>query len=536
MSPAAALGWEFGRRHRWGWAAVGAYFVMMIAIKSWAFAAGQTLTIEDDESFGLFVMGPLSATLLYTIVVFTFGFSGDIAARESMFPARLLRLPISTSALTWWPMLLGAVTIVAVWFIARSLLILPPEFSVPVFYPAVLGVAFLGWAQAAIWMPYGMRGARIVVTALWLVTIDAIVIVAYALQAREWVICAIIAPQIPVAWLVARNAVARARRGDVPDWGRSRAIAGAGPPVVPFGSAARAQLWFEWRRHGLNLPALVAMVIPFELALFFTTGGAPSLIFLILLGVLVTPAFLAKAAGATVSRSGSREHELPVILATRPLRSGELVGSTLRVTVASTIITWSMVAIGTAVAMMLSGTWAVLTDRVARSTAAIGAPRTAALMGLIVVVLVLSTWRQLVQSLYVGLTGREWLAKANVFGTLFLLFLLLPFMKWTWGNKRVIGIIWDAIPVTLFVLAALKTVLAIGVYRGLSRRGVMSDGALLATAGLWCAMVLALYATFVWFWDTTLLPRYVLALIAIMIVPLVRISAAPLAFDWNRHR
>ena len=536
MSPAAAIGWEFGRRHRWGWAAVAAYFVFMIAVKSWAFATGHTLTIEDDESFGLFVMGPLSATLLYTIVVFTFGYSGDIAGRESMFPARLLRLPISTNALTWWPMLFGAITIAAVWLIARHLLILPTNFTVPVLYPAVLGVAFLGWAQAAIWMPYGLRGARVVITALWLVVIDAIVILAYALHASEWVMCLFIAPQIPVAWLVARHAVARARRGDVPSWSRTRATSTSGLVVAPFASATRAQLWFEWRRHGLNLPALVAMVVPFELALFYTTGGAPSLIYLILLGVLVTPAFLAKAAGATVSRSGSRDHALPAILATKPLRSGELVAATLKVTMASTIITWVLVAVATTIVMMLSGTWAVLTDRVARSAAAIGMPRTVAIIVVISVVVLFSTWRQLIQSLYVGMTGREWLAKANVFGTLFLLFLLLPFMEWSWGNPRAIGRMWDAIPVTMFVLAIAKTVSAIAVYRALSRRRVMSDGALLVSAGLWSAAVLALYATFVWFWDTPLFPRYVLALLAILIVPLARVSAAPLAFDWNRHR
>ena len=39
-----------------------------------------------------------------------------------------------------------------------------------------------------------------------------------------------------------------------------------------------------------------------------------------------------------------------------------------------------------------------------------------------------------------------------------------------------------------------------------------------------------------WLVPTLLLPTYLLALIAVLGVPLVRLSAAPLAVAWNRHR
>ena len=90
--------------------------------------------------------------------------------------------------------------------------------------------------------------------------------------------------------------------------------------------------------------------------------------------------------------------------------------------------------------------------------------------------------------------------------------------------------------VILAILVTLKTIVALGVYRALARRRVLTEGALVASAALWCAGVLALYGTAVWFWDTTLLPHYVMATMAILVVPLARASAAPLAFDWNRHR
>ena len=53
---------------------------------------------------------------------------------------------------------------------------------------------------------------------LWLGTIDTIAILALHFNARESLMLGILAPQIPLAYLVARFAVARARRGDVPDW------------------------------------------------------------------------------------------------------------------------------------------------------------------------------------------------------------------------------------------------------------------------------------------------------------------------------
>ena len=64
----------------------------------------------------------------------------------------------------------------------------------------------------------------------------------------------------------------------------------------------------------------------------------------------------------------------------------------------------------------------------------------------------------------------------------------------------------------------------------------MSDRTLVAGAALWSGVVLALYGVFVWLLSTPLFPRYVLALVAILAIPLARLSAAPLALAWNRHR
>ena len=72
-----------------------------------------------------------------------------------------------------------------------------------------------------------------------------------------------------VAWRVAYVGVRNARRGDVPDWHGSSGLRQLADWLPrrrrPFASAARAQVWFEWRRNGNSLPVMTAAVLPFML-------------------------------------------------------------------------------------------------------------------------------------------------------------------------------------------------------------------------------------------------------------------------------
>ena len=119
----------------------------------------------------------------------------------------------------------------------RALAVWPSDVNVPTVWPALLAASLLAWTQALTWMPYPMRGLRVIVTVLWLVMIDAVVMLALNLKASEPVMLAILAPHVPLAYLAARFAVARARRGDVPDWQRdvARRDIAPGRPVSEDG-------------------------------------------------------------------------------------------------------------------------------------------------------------------------------------------------------------------------------------------------------------------------------------------------------------
>jgi hypothetical protein len=70
----------------------------------------------------------------------------------------------------------------------------------------------------------------------------------------------------------------------------------------------------------------------------------------------------------------------------------------------------------------------------------------------------------------------------------------------------------------------------------LYRLRVFRDRTLVVGAAIWVVAVLTLYGVLVWFVDTPIFPRYFLALVAILAIPLARLSAAPMALAWNRHR
>src|SRR6058998_3360462 len=541
-SPAAAVAWQFRRRHRWGLIALIGYLFVLAMIKLVILERGQRVDL-DDESFAFLVVVPLTATFLYFLSVFSFGLSGDLAARQSMYPARIFTLPVTTAALAGWPMLYGTVAMAILWLATRLLAVWPSGVEVPVVWPALGAAALLAWTQALTWMPYGLPGIRLIVAVLCLAALDTVVLLAVHFKAGEPTMVPILGPQVPLAYLVARFAVARARRGEVPDWRgmfarpASNAVLTRGRDHFP--SPAWAQAWFEWRRHGRSLPALVGLLLPFELALLWLAKDAPAFVFEILFLATVTPPFMAACTAWTVSQPNPQVRDfcgVPPFIATRPLTSAELIAAKLKMAMWSSLAAWLLVLVAMPLALEWSGTWSVVTERARHMNDAIGTPRAATVVLLILAGFIVATWKQLVQSLHIGLTGREWIVKGSVLLTLTLLILLGPIVEWIIDTRSVQRALWNALPLILAGLVGMKMSAAGWIATRLDRSRLLSDRALVLGAACWLVAVLALYGVLVWFFSTPFVARYVLALIAILAVPLARISAAPLALAWNRHR
>jgi hypothetical protein len=534
-SAAGAFAWQF-RRYLWPLVPMTGYLVVMgLALPS---IIGDRPVRFGDEVAAM-VLVPFSILFFYYLAAFSFGLTGDLGARQSIYPARMFTLPITSAALAGWPMLYGAGAMVT---LLLTTIVLSRELwriDVPVLWPTALGAVFLAWTQALTWMPYGIAGMRVALTVAWLIMLDAVVITAIELRISEASMVAFLAPQLPLAYLTAWYAVARARRGEVPDWrvfgrdGRRQRYQRA------FAGPAQAQAWFEWRRSGRSLPMMVAFVLPFFAALLFIPGNdTQPVVFATMAAMLLTPPVMAGFA-AGMSRPNPNASDplaLSGIEATRPVTTAALVAARLRMTLSSTLSAWFLVAIGMPVALLLSNTWPIVNERARAFIAFVGEPRAFATIGLVLVLLIASTWQKLVQRLYIGLTGRAWIIKSSGFVTVFLLIVIWPVIAWLRRDAHARVWLWENLPASLAVLAAIKTCVALWVAITLYRTRSVADRVLVAGALGWVTLVLALYALLVWMVDTAYVPRYIFLLAAILAVPLARVSAAPLALGWNRHR
>src|SRR5436853_231441 len=488
-SPAVAIGWALLRRHRWGLIAVAGYLFVVATIRFLVLEPGEPVPV-DSGRFAAMVSVPLTTTFVYLLAVFSFGFAGDLAARHSMYPARMFTLPVTNAALVGWPMLYGTVAMAILWLAARLLAVWPSGIEIPLIWPALLAAALLAWTQALTWMPYGLPGIRLIVAVLCLAALDTVVLLAMHFKAGEPMMLGILAPQVPLAYLVARFAVARARRGDVPDWRGLSARSGDIADLLPrprdhFSSPERAQVWFEWRRHGRSLPALVGLVLPFELALLWLAKDAPAFVFEILFLALITPPFMAAFTAWTVSQPNPQVRDsygVPPFIATRPLTSAELIAAKLKMAMWSTLAAWLLVLVAMPLALEWSGTWSVVTERARRMNDAIGTPRAATVVLLILAGFIVATWKQLVQSLHIGLSGREWIVKGSVLLTLTFLILLGPIVEWIIDSPSGQRALWNALPLILAGLVGLKMSAAAWIATSLDRSRLVGDGARVAGA------------------------------------------------------
>ena len=543
-SAALAIGWEFRRRHLWPLIAIAVYLLFLAAIKLLGLGPEAQIRFVPPDERAAAIIAPLSTTYFYCLAVFSFGLAGDFSARQSIFPARMFALPVKTPALVGWPMLYGTAAAALLWLAPALLARWPWGIEAPLIWPALLLAAFLAWTQALTWMPYGLPGMRVIVTVLWLAALDAVVIGAIYYHADERLMIAILAPQLPLAYLVAWFAVARARRGDVPDW---RGVFARGTKFAEtrgvrgehFASPGRAQLWLEWRRHGRSLPAVMAILLPFELALLWLGRDAPAFVDLILVIVLLTPPLTAAFAATTYGRANLHAHDsygVSSFAATRPLTSAALIAAKLNAAIWSTLASWLLVAIAVPLALSLSGTWPEVIRRVDRTIEFVGMPRAIVLALLMLAGLTASTWKQLVQSMYIGLTGRAWIIRSSMLFALVVVVVMGPVVQYIDEHKTAQAAIWVSLPSILAVLAVLKVLAAAWFAARLSASKLLNDRTLVTGATLWVLAVLALYGTLAWLVSGPLIPRFFLILLAILSIPLARLSAAPLALAWNRHR
>src|SRR5436190_9330072 len=215
MTPAGALLWEFRGRLRWGFTIFAVCLATFAAIKFFVLGAGYPV----EGGTAAFIYVPTTFLAFYLVGMFTHGLTGDLSGRHSIYPARFFTLPLSNTALAFWPMLYATTSAITVWLIfAGFMRIVGATIQFPWTWPALMLAGYFVWMQALMWMPYGLPGLRVIVAVIWLFSFDATVVAAFTIHVSRILLVALLVLQLPLAFLAARFAIARARRGDVPDW------------------------------------------------------------------------------------------------------------------------------------------------------------------------------------------------------------------------------------------------------------------------------------------------------------------------------
>jgi len=149
--------------------------------------------------------------------------------------------------------------------------------------------------------------------------------------------------------------------------------------------------------------------------------------------------------------------------------------------------------------------------------------------------LVLFSWKSMIETFWVGLTGRKWVEFAFNFALVGLVFLSVGIALCLTFRPQWRAAALAAVPWLIGLLLALKLAAAFVVHGLLRWRLTTASGASLMIAA-WLAVVFSLTAL-----ALALLPpehapaTKIIAGIALLI-PFARIAGAPLALEWNRHR
>ena len=152
------------------------------------------------------------------------------------------------------------------------------------------------------------------------------------------------------------------------------------------------------------------------------------------------------------------------------------------------------------------------------------------------IVLLGGTWSSMAGTLFLGLLGRAWIVHtAGVAGVL-LCIPVFGYANWLLKHPENFAALASAMPWVVLGVVALKALVATGMVRALRRGGLIADRTLAYILGTWALVTAGLWALLHLLIPEALVSGYGLAGTVLVLVPLNRLLAAPLALAWNRHR
>lgn len=511
------------------------------------------------------VAGVLCVPFSFGLLITVFGFvnaEADLASPASAYSPWLLRLPIRTWALAFWPILAAALWASTSWILFSAFFLVPRYPVAPVWWPAIMLAALALNMQAILWAPVRHGAVRLVVA---MAMPTAIALFGLFAAAYDWKSEGIVAIYALVALISATGAwigLIRARTSPSSGFRTTPAAALPAEEVVvrhprrPFRSPRSAQFWLEWRRQGRLLPMLslfgfLAMSLPLLLSgdTDFIAGSESTKINVWMTTALPIlpwiPLLFATAIGMGARQSDVRGSDGVYHLyhATRPLDAADLYKAKVKSIAAGVGLTAVMT-----IATMLIWLWlpATSTNGTSKPYAKLVFSsfdlRAFAIMTAIGIVLILWTLRNQLVGAFVDYLPHRRFANLYPFAVILsgtTLYILVGESQVYLGRATGVPIVATGLA---FALAA-KLSAAVMSARKLRAVRPSESREIIRTFFAW-AIVAAIFATAFGWIDYELpdnaLPPYfhhpVPELLALILVPLARPFFARLALEFGRHR
>ncbi|HEX4644515.1 MAG TPA: hypothetical protein VH598_02795, partial [Verrucomicrobiae bacterium] len=409
-SPIAALAWEIWRRNR-VLVFLAAGIISFCSLTS-LIVPGRVRALNLEPWYFFLMVCSLG-------LVFAIFHHAEFNRRKNWhgFPYRLFSLPLPTLVLVACPMVMGVAS-VELAYLAWAQLVFAPLGRTISLWPAFVLATGLMCYQAIIWGLAGFRITRIMglaITGMGLMSLASLPLLLQvwprknAMAIATWVVIGLALCAFLGGWYF----VGKQRRGGgrgkgwVKEWMANFAAALL-RRRKNFDSPAAAQFWLEWRRAGSLLPiytgaALVLVIGPVSWLLRRDADST-----MVTLGwTLALPLILGTVIGAGFVKPDFWSGDLSVtpFQAVRPLPSGEIVVTKMKVAAWAVAISWLLVLLFLSIWIPVWANNANLKELWDLGVVLYPRFSLCAILILFLGAAMILTWRGMVSGLWVGLSG-----------------------------------------------------------------------------------------------------------------------------------
>jgi len=471
-------------------------------------------------------------SLLYVIWIFTFA---QVDSKKGWsVPSRLFRLPVSTTFLASWLLMAGAVALIAV-YVGWTQLVHQPHIEVFDEYRNCLAwLTLLTLSQAVTWALDAFPVARTLLSIAVMFGFGWQTGPAHDNYFFKRNTTVVLLTFLVIGTVFAFLGLNKIRHGAWQRFPLMRRLAYMPArkklnPEKTFRSRARAQFWFEWRRHARKLFFYVCAltVVPF---LFMAVVAADvgflseDDMFGLSLYLLAVPLFIHFCYGLTPEQT-----VLPFI-AIRPLTDGEIVMAKLKAMALSSALSWA-VTLPIVAALPLLGDLHTVLEHIPFFIHYQHILRPMSV--LILLGLVFLSWRFATADLCFGPARKSWLANAPILKYLALvaLFCVLFYLG---HDPQFDRTLFRILPLLLALPLVLKFVLALWAFRTSLRKKLLSRSSAITYLIVWGILAATFLTSAVFLFHQE---RWILSLCLgiLLLLPLARIGFCPIALSFGRH-